>query len=404
MVGAGIYALIGAGNALWLSFLIGAIVAVFTGFSYAELSSLFPKDAGEYIYTEHSLGKKIAFITGYYVIIGAIISAAAVSIGFAGYLSNFISLNNIYIAIILIVFLSLINWLGIKESMILNIIFTVLAVLGLLIVVSFLPGHFGEIDYFEMPNGIFGVFNAASLIFFAFIGFEAVVKLSEETKNPKKNIPLSLMLSLIITAVLYVLVAVASISVLGWEKLSVSKAPLADVASVAFGSNAFLILSIIALLSTSGTVLVILITTSRMLYGMGHEFKSKLLSKVCERARTPYVAILIVMILSSSFVFLNDIRIVASITNFTVFSTFIIVNLAAIILRYKEPKIKRVFKIPLNIGRFPILSLLGILTCLFMLYNIDKIAILWSIALLLLGFVIYWIIERIAINRKPYKG
>ena len=398
MVGAGIYALIGAasglaGNAIWISFLIGSIVAVFTGLSYAELSSLFPKDAGEYIYSEHSFGKKIAFFTAYYVIIGAIISAAAVSIGFASYLYNLVGFNVIFAAIGLIILLSLINLTGIKESVTLNIILTILAVLGLFIIISFLPGHFGNINYLIMPHGLFGVFQGASLIFFAFIGFEAVVKLSEETKNPKKNIPLSLILSLVITAVIYILVAISAISVLGWEKLSVSKAPLAEVAAVAFGEKAFLILAIIALLSTSGTVLVILLTTSRMIYGMGHEFKSKLLTKISQKTRTPYAAILTTMLLSILFVFLKDIKTVASITNFTVFTTFIIVNLSVIVLRYKEPNIKRTFKVPLNIGKFPVLALLGILTCLFMIISIDLIAIIWSIGLLILGFIIYEVIR-----------
>lgn len=412
MIGAGIYALIGAaaglaGNALWISFLIGAVVSVFTGLSYAELSSLFPKDAGEYVYTEHSLGKNIAFVVGYYVIIGAIISAAAVSIGFAGYFSNLTGFNNlILISIGLIFLLSMLNLLGIKESVNFNIVLTILAVLGLLIIISFLPGHFNKLD-FTMPYGVSGIFQAASLIFFAFIGFEAVVKLSEETKNPKKTIPLSLMLSLIITAVIYILVAISAISVLGWEKLSTSKAPLAEVAALAFGDKAFLILSIIALFATSGTILVILITTSRMLYGIGHEFKSKFLSRINEKTRTPYIAVLIVMLLSMLFIFFRDIKIVASITNFTVFLTFIIVNLAVIILRYKEPKIKRVFKIPFNIGKFPVLALFGILTCLFMIVNIELIAVLWSIGLLILGFVICGILEKFHLingnNRKSYK-
>ena len=178
---------------------------------------------------------------------------------------------------------------------------------------------------------------------------------------------------------------------------------MAEVAAVAFGEKAFLILAIIALLSTSGTVLVILLTTSRMIYGMGHEFKSKLLTKISQKTRTPYAAILFTMILSILFVFLKDIKMVASITNFTVFTTFIIVNLSVIVLRYKEPKVERQFKMPLNIGKFPVLALLGILTCLFMIINIDLIAIIWSIGLLILGFIIYEIM-KFCKNRKSYKS
>ena len=399
ILGAGIYALIGvaagtAGNAVWLSFVIAALVAAFTGLSYAELSSMFPNDSSEFLYAEKAFGERIGFITGYLVIIAEVIAIATVALGFAGYFSRLFNVDFIIlIAFLCIVLSSFVNFWGIKQSAWLNVIFTSIETLGLIAIIFFGFKFFGNVDYFEMASGFSGIFKSAALIFFAYLGFDSMVKLSEETKNPRRTIPLALILSIAITTVIYILVAVSAVSILGWEKLGASNAPLADVASAAFGTNAFIVLAIIALFSTSNTVLILLITTSRMIYGMAHDFKNKFLARIHKTRRTPYNAILVTSVLSIIFVLFGDISFVAGVTDFAIFLVFFIVNLSAITLRYKN-KTKRGFKIPLNIGKFPVIAFLGVLSTLFMMFHLELIVVLGAVALTLFGFVVYYLIKR----------
>ncbi len=396
ILGAGIYALIGkaagvAGNSVWMSFAIASLVAALTGLSYAELSSMFPKDAGEYIYTKKAFGSRIAFLVGYFVIAAGIISAAAVALGFGGYLSALLNMNFIIpMAIGCIIVFSLINFWGIKQTAWINILCTILEAGGLILIIILALKFIGRVNYFEMPHGYTGVFSAASLIFFAFIGFESIIKLSEETKKPTKTIPKALILSVIITTILYILVAIAAVSILGWEALGASNAPLADVAAAAMGSNAFLMLAIIALFSTANTVLIILVVTSRIMYGMGAERSlPKVLSQVHKKRKTPWVAITAVSLMAIAFALIGDITFVAETTNFAIFVTFAFINAALIGLRYTDAKQKRPFKVPLNIGKFPVLALLGIIASIFMLINLDKIVLLGGIGLTLVGIAMY---------------
>ena len=376
ILGAGIYALIGiasgiAGNAIWLAFVIGAVIALLTGLSYAELSSMFKRDAGEYNYVENAFNKKMALYLGLVIVFAGIVTAAAVSLGFANYFSALFKTPVIYIAILLTLLLSLLNYYSIKESSWFNNIATVIESLGLIIIIILGIKFIGKVDYFEMPNGFNGVLQATALIFFAFLGFDNIIKLAEETKDPQKTIPKAIMLSIIISSVIYILVAISAVSILGWQSLSASKAPLADVAASSFGGIAFVVLAIIALFSTSNTVLVSLVTTSRMAYGMAEEKGlPKFISLVDKKTRTPWVAIFLIMIVTVLFILIGDIKIVAGLANLGLFITFTFVNLSLIILRYKKPYMERKFKVPLNISKFNIPAFLGFLFCLFMTYYI----------------------------------
>tara|TARA_Y100000310_G_scaffold341676_1_gene441608 strand:- start:6182 stop:7390 length:1209 start_codon:yes stop_codon:yes gene_type:complete len=377
ILGAGIYALIGAGaglagNALWLSFLLASIIAMFTGLSYAELSSIFKKDSGEFKYADASLGRKIAYFTGLMLFFEGVISAAAVAIGFGGYLGGLVGLPLLVSALGLIIVMTVVNYIGIKESAFLNILFTVIEVIGLFIIIFLGIKYFGSVDYLDMPNGFNGVLQATALVFFAFIGFEAIIKLAEETKNPKKIVPKAVILSLLFSSVIYVLVAVAAVSIMPWNELAISGSPLADVAALSFGALAFLVISVIALFSTGNTVLMIMVTTSRLVYGIAAENKIfKWLSNVDKKTQTPLMAILLVCLITIIFAIIGDLTIVASLANLSIFVVFGIVNVSAIVLRYKKPG-KRGFKMPLNIGKFPVISLLGLLTSLFMIFFVFK--------------------------------
>lgn len=373
ILGAGIYALLGvasstAGNAIWLSFLISAFVALFTGLSYAELSSMFKGNAGEYDYVNAAINKKVAFGIAMSIIAGTIISSAAVALGFARYFTSLFPMDVSIVAVIIIILMSIINFIGIKETTRFVALSTLIEFLGLMIVIILGVPYIGKINYLEMPYGIQGVFSAAALVFFAYLGFEGIIKLRDETKNPQKTIPKGMLYAIIISSIIYVLVAVAAVSIVGWEALSESKAPLALVASTVMGSYAFTILAIIALFSTSNTVLLTMVAASRQIYGMAKEHSlPKKLSFVHPKTRTPFIAIFITMILSILFAIIGDIRFVANLTNLFLFLTFAVVNLSLIILRYKCEHVPRTFICPGNIGKFSIIAFLGFLSSLGML-------------------------------------
>lgn len=409
ILGAGIYVLIGkaaglASNGIWLSFILAALVSSFTGLSYAELSSRFPKAGAEYVYIEKSFGRMLAWLVGWLIIVGCIIGAATVAIGFANYFSALFHTPVMLTAFTLLLVCGLILIAGIKESAFFTILFTLIETIGLIIIIFIGLPYIGSIDYLQLANGIKGVIEAGVLIFFAYIGFESITRLAEETKNAGKNIPRAVILSIAITTIIYILVGISAVSVVPWHELSQAEAPLALVAQRVFGMKSFLILSVIALFSTFNTVLAILLSASRLVYGIA-EFKAlpRIFLSVSRKTHTPLVSITAVVLASMAFLFLGDIKTIANLTNFTIFITFILVNAAVIYLRFKKP-VKRGFKTPFNIGRFPILPLLGILTCVFMIVNITIDVLILGIILIVLGFAIDCCLKiKIKENRLPEK-
>jgi APA family basic amino acid/polyamine antiporter len=394
ILGAGIYALIGkaaglAGNSVWLSFGIASLIAVFTGLSYAELSSMFPKAGAEHEYVRNAFGRKLAFVIGWLIILSGVIGAATVALGFGGYFNAFFKVPVILSAIVLIVALSFLLFYGIKETARFVIIATLIETAGLVIVIFIGLPYLGKVDYFEMPYGWTGVFQASALVFFAYTGFEGIVKLSEETKSPEKTIPKGLILAIGVSIFLYITVALSAVSVMGWERLSTSDAPFADLAFFAFGSNAFILLTAIALFATANTVLMMMLGSSRIIYGMADSRTlPAILASVHTSRRTPWIAILVTMVVSILFIFAGDIAFVANVDNFTLFVTFFIINAALILLRYKEPGMNRPFRVPLNAGRLPILPFLGILSCVFMLAQLEGKVIFTGVMLVTLGWIV----------------
>ncbi|MGY5148371.1 MAG: APC family permease [Candidatus Nitrosopumilus sp. bin_7KS] len=398
ILGAGIYVLIGeaagfAGNAVWISFALGSVVALFAGFSYAELSSVFPKAAAEYVFIKNAFKNNFfAFIIGWLTAITSIITAATVALGFGGYFAEFVNIPIVISAIGLLVILSIVNFIGIRESAWTNTIFTVIEATGLIliIVIGFTFASPEPIDYSESPSGLTGIAIAFVLIFFAFIGFEDMANMAEEVKKPRKTLPRAIILSVLISGIIYILVSLAVVRVVNWEELANSAAPLALVAERGLGSEAHIILSSIALFAITNTVLITLVAGSRIFYGMAKEkvFPS-ILKKVHFKTKTPWIAVIVIMITAISFTFIGDIVIIANITVFAIVITFAAVNLAVIVLRYTEPDIERKFKVPINIGKFPILPLLGLIVSGYMALQFEIEVVLVGVAIIGIGIIFY---------------
>jgi len=247
IVGAGIYALIGeaaglAGNAVWISFALSAVAAIFTGLSYAELAAMFPRASAEYEYASQAFGRLPAFIIGWLIILSGVIGAAIVSLGFAGYFGALTGASPLPSALLLLASLSAVISASIKQSARMAMALTSIGVLGLVFIILLGAPDLSRTNLLEMsPLGFSGIFQASALIFFAFLGFEEIVKLTEEAKDPEKNIPRGLILAISASIVLYIMVALSAVSILGWERLSQSSAPFADIARSALGPSASLI-------------------------------------------------------------------------------------------------------------------------------------------------------------------
>jgi APA family basic amino acid/polyamine antiporter len=344
ILGAGIYALVGAaagvtGNSLWVSFLLGAFICSFTGLSYAELSSTIPKSAAEYSYAREAFGGDLApFLVGWIIIFTETVSVATVALGFAGYMKGlFEAAPIVLVSLILITVLSALNFVGIEESSRLNMIFTIIEASGLLLIIALGIPYLGRVKYLEAAD--------RSII-------------------------------------------------ADWQDLGSSCCPLAFVASKAMGESASLVMSVIALFATSNTVLILLIVTSRMIFGMSRDGSlPHSLARISGRG-TPWVAVLVSLILSGIFVLFGNIEFVAEVTNFGTFVTFASVNLSTIWLRIRRPNWERPFKIPVSIGKVPLIPLIGLLSSGLMVtqFRLDVIAL--SALAIILGVVTQRILAK----------
>ncbi len=396
ILGAGIYVLIGdvaaiVGNALWISFILAAGMASLTGLSYAELSSLFPKSAAEYVYVKEALRSNfVALFVGCLTIFVAISSAATVAIGFSGYLAVILpQYPPLLYALILVLVLSFLNYYGIKESVRVNTIFTLVEVSGLLIIISIglSVGLVSDTNYFEMPSAAYSskaaiistILASTLLVFFAYYGFENISNISEETKNPTRTIPRALLFSILLTTIIYILVAVSVIALVGWEELSRSDAPLALAASKALGSNGTIILTIFALFATTNTVLMMLISGSRIIFGIAKydEAIPDTLAEVHSSRRTPWLATMFTTAFTLVTIILYSGRLadIASISVFSILIVFAFINLSVISLRLKRPRLQRPFMSPFSVRKLPILPVLGLVMTIVTILYLDPYVI-----------------------------
>lgn len=398
ILGAGIYALIGdaageAGNSLWLSFVLGAFAAIFTGLSYAELSAMYPRAAAEYIFVKNAFKNNfVAFIVGWLTLFVAIISASAIALGFGGYFTTISGVPIVVAAVMAVIGLSFLNFYGIRESSSINIVFTIVEAAGLALVIWLGLVVFGdvEVNYFEMPFGFSGVFAAFTLVFFAYVGFENIANIAEEIKNPRKVLPRAIILAISITAVIYILVSLSAVRILSWQELDASVAPLADVIKKALGQQWHIVILFIALFATTNTVLIMLVSGSRILYGIARDRSlPPILGAIHQKRRTPWLAVIIIGALSCVFIFAGEISTVANISVFGIIMVFILVNFSLIWLRLKEPNAERPFKVPLNVKWFPILPALGIITPILGVIQFDLYIILMGLGVVVSGVVFY---------------
>jgi APA family basic amino acid/polyamine antiporter len=397
IIGAGIYVLLGAATAhagplVWAAFLMAAVLSALTGLSYAELSSMFPSAAGEYEYTRQALPEWVAFIVGWTMITGLVVAAATVSIGFARYIGYFVDIDPRATALGLLVAVCVVAIIGVKQSARLTVGLSAVQVGGLLLVVAIGLPHVGDVDLRTGP-GVGGVLTAAALVFFAFIGFDEVITLAEETRDPTRTVPRALLLALGLSTALYVAVAVAAVSVLGAGALAASPRPLADVMAHVLGGRGATVVAAIAVMTTTNTTLLALTAASRVMYGMAKAgAMPRALAAVHPARGTPVRAIIAVASVSAVFAAFGEFAVIAAVTDFAVYVVFLAVNGTVVILRRTRPDLPRPFAVAGAIRGVPVVPILGLTSVGLMMTQLDRLAIGLGMALCAVGLAAGWLL------------
>lgn len=364
-IGGGIYVLVGhvvgrAGMYAPFSFLLAAILIAFTGLTFAELSSRFPKSAGEAVYVQEGFGRKnLAVIVGWLVVLNGIISSAALSRGVIGYFQTFFSSPEVLTIIVVVVLLAIIAIWGIGESVMVASVITIIEIVGLLLVIwAGREGLFdlpAQIDTLAPPfSGVVwaGILGGSFLAFYAFIGFEDMVNIAEEVKDVQRTMPVAIVVTLCITALLYFLVTVVAVLALPTDELAKSEAPLALIFEKKTGVPPDII-SAIGIMAVLNGALIQVIMASRVLYGMSAQgWLPDALGRIHPKTQTPIMATLLVSVVIGCLALTLLVDTLAQLTSFVVLMIAALVNAALWRLKIKDQQQSDVnipLSAPLNI-------------------------------------------------------
>ena len=414
-----------AGAAVTLSFIVAAVGCAFAGLCYAEFAAMIPIAGSAYTYAYTTMGELVAWIIGWALIMEYALGAATVSIAWSEYLnklldgaipyqwshSPFESLNGVsgiinLPALVILFLLTMVLIRGTQESAKLNgiIVFIKVAIVLLFIVLGWqfikpenhtpfmipegTPGHEG---FFKWGWG--GVLGGAAIVFFAFIGFDAVSTAAQEAKNPKRDMPIGILGSLVICTILYILFSHVLTGVANWSEFSDpakgKEASVAYVISTYMSGYSWLAtgVTIAILAGFSSVILVMLLGQSRVFYTMSKDgLLPKVFSELHPKYSTPHKSNMILFVLVGLFAAFVPGSVAGDLTSFGTLLAFVLVSAGIWILRVKSPELDRPFKTPL----VPLVPILGIIVCGGMIVALDyttlKVAALWMI----LGIIIYY--------------
>ncbi|RYD58648.1 MAG: amino acid permease [Sphingobacteriales bacterium] len=402
ILGAGVYGLIGKaagelGNGVWLGFVIGAIAAALTGISYASLGSRYPKAGGcSYILFRAFKSPMLSYVMGFAVLFSGVTSMATSSRAFAGYLVPIAPFLNTGVAIaVFAILIGGIVLVGIKESMTLNIVCTLIEVSGLLIIIFAGFRFIGGADLTDMHTAASPVrgmhweraLSGAILTFYSFIGFEDMLNVSEEVKKPEVTIPKALLMSVFISSAIYLLLSVVAVSVIPPSVLADSTQPLVEVVKVAFPAFPAKLFSFISLCALFNTALLAFITGSRLIYGMSRqELLPAFLSKITKNG-SPYNAIFAMLALFTCLVVAGDISQLAKSTSALLLISYTMMNIALVKLKRSDKAGAGRFEVPV------IIPILGAIVCVGMLVNVTLTEVLIVGTLFLLVSLLYLIMR-----------
>ncbi|MFF9913130.1 amino acid permease [Streptomyces sp. NPDC013457] len=394
-LGTGIFVVLGdavpkAGPAVTIAFVIAGLTALFSALSYAELAGSIPVAGSSYSYAYATMGELVAWVCGWCLVLEYGVSVAAVAVGWGEYLNELLD-GTIGVTIpdvlssapgeggiinlpgLIVVLLAMVFLLGgARESALVNtiMVFVKIAALVLFCAIGFMGFKSGNYADF-MPLGMAGVSAAGASLFFSYIGFDAASTAGEEAKDPKRDLPRAIMLSLLIVTVLYVLVAAVAVGAWNWKDFEGSEASLAaimhDVSGQAFWGT---LLAAGAVISIASVVLTVLYGQTRVLFAMSRDgLVPKVFGKVSGKTGTPRVNTVIVSVFCGALASVIPLGKLVDATSIGTLFAFALVNIAVIVLRRTRPTMARTFRVPLG-WTFPIL---GFGFCVYNMFSLDSI-------------------------------
>ena len=432
IIGTGIFVLTGtvaaqnAGPAVILSFVLAGIASIFAALCYSEFASLVPMAGSAYTYGYATLGEFVAWIIGWDLVLEYALSATTVAIGWSGYVVSFLNDIGIHIpphwqaargtvvtladgttatailnlpAVFIIAVVTTLLVVGIKESASVNnvIVFIKLAVVVLFIVMliphvnpenwhPFIPPNTGHREHF----GFSGVVAGAAIVFFAYIGFDAVSTAAQEAKNPQRDMPIGIIGSLIICTVLYVVVAAIATGVVPYAELDVP-APIAKVADYAGLGAISSLIKLGAIAGLTSVILVQLLGQSRVFYSMSRDgLLPPFVRRIHPRFRTPYITSVVTGLAVAIPAAILPVRDAAKLVSIGTLLAFVIVCTGILVLRIREPNLPRPFKTPLVWFVAP----MGALSAAYLMFYLDKETWFRLIIWLAIGLAIYFLYSR----------
>lgn len=436
IIGAGLFSITGgaaanqAGPAITLSFIVAALGCGFAGLCYAEFASMIPVAGSAYTYSYATMGEFMAWIIGWDLVLEYAVGAATVSISWSKYLSKFLAGFDIHLpaslatgyfnggfinlpAVFIVVLMSLLLIKGTKESANVNAFIVALKIAVVLIFIflgwkyinktnydPYIPANTGKFGEF----GFSGIIRAAAIVFFAYIGFDAVSTAAQEAKNPRKDMPIGILGSLLVCTILYILFAHVLTGVTHYTSYKGQEgiAPVAvaiehmgkpDAAGVIHADYPWLNRAIIVaiLAGYSSVILVMLMGQSRVFFSMSKDgLLPKVFSSVHSKYRTPFRSNLLFMLFVSLFAAFVPAEVVGEMTSIGTLFAFILVCIGVIVMRRNMPDAPRAFKTPL----VPLVPILGVATCLFMMVFLPLDTWIRLIVWMLIGIVIYFSYSR----------
>jgi len=432
IIGAGLFSLTGfaaanyAGPAITISFAVAATACAFTGLCYAEFASMIPVSGSAYTYTFATMGELLAWIIGWDLVLEYTVGAATVAISWSEYLTRLLAYFKLGLpqqfchspfetvnvhglqvhgvfnapAVIVVLLITLVLIKGTSESALLNSLIVILKVSVVLVFIivgwryidtknysPYIPannGHFGEF-------GFSGIIRGAATIFFAFIGFDAVSTAGQEAKNPKRDLPIGILASLVICTVLYILFAHVLTGMVHYTDFKNTGAPVAI--AIARTPYPWLQVSVIIaiLAGFTSVILVDLMAQSRIFYTMsGDGLLPKLFSELHPLFRTPWKSNIILGIFVAAFAALVPLHVVGEMTSIGTLFTFILVCIGVWVLRKREPDRERNFRVP----ALGLVASLGIITCIGMMITLPAPTWIRFVVWFLIGIVIYFFYSR----------
>jgi len=362
IIGAGIFIVVGitakeAGSALVVSMLLAAVIAVFTALSFAELTAWQPREGSIYEYTYQLISPFAGFLTGWMWIASNTFAGAAVSLGFASYLTALFPVLPVnLVAAILCIAFTVLNFLGVRQTAMLNNILVVTKLLIIAFFVAYGALYFNAANLAPFTPCQLGVLYGAFYIFFAYGGFARVAVVAEEVKDAKRNVPKAILLSLAMSTIVYVLVGFVAVGLVGADELARSSSPLTDAISVTNNMFARFFVSAGGLLATASVLLSAILGVSRMAYAMARRRDlPEALCKLHPKFNTPHYSIWVIGSLMVLLVLLVDLDKVVAISTFALLFYYTLANVCAFRVKTQERAYPR------------IIPVLGACTCLALL-------------------------------------